>query len=154
MSYQVEVRQVEPHHVAAVEFRANAVDMPKNIGAAFQTVVDYLSKAGIQPTGPAVARYSLPDDNGVFHVAAGFYVDAPFEGDGNVIPVELPAGDAACTTHIGPYQSLPQAYEAIFAWAKQNGRDTDTIMWEEYHSPPETPPSETRTEVYWPLKPR
>jgi effector-binding domain-containing protein len=89
----------------------------------------------------------------MFDVAAGFYVESPIDGDGHVVPVELPAGDVARTTHIGPYADLPKAYEAVAARAKQDGRELATEMWEEYYSPPETPPAETRTDVYWPLRP-
>jgi effector-binding domain-containing protein len=77
------------------------------------------------------------------------------EGDCHVVAVELPAGEVACTTHIGPYEGLPQAYEAIEAWMKQHGREAaGSTIWEEYLTGPETPPEQTRTDIYGPLKPR
>lgn len=33
-----------------------------------------------------------------------------------------------------------------------DGFDVAGPMWEQYLSPPQTPPEETRTEIYWPLK--
>jgi AraC family transcriptional regulator len=65
------------------------------------------------------------------------------------------AGEVACTTHIGPYEGLPQAYEAIEAWMKQRRREAAGLtIWEEYLTGPETQPEQTRTDIYWPLKPR
>ena len=61
----------------------------------------------------------------------------------------------ATTTHVGPYEALPQAYEAIQAWMQREGREpANHVMWEEYVTGPETPSAQTRTIVYWPLKPR
>jgi effector-binding domain-containing protein len=154
VSYEIEVKHVDPRPFAAVRFRATVAEMPQHIGEAFGAVMAYLQRIGAPPDGPAVARYDIVAE-GDFEVAAGFYVPSPIEGDGHVVPVELPAGDVARTTHIGPYEGLPQAYEAIEAWMKQNDRESaGSTMWEEYLTGPETPPEQTRTEIYWPLKPR
>jgi effector-binding domain-containing protein len=76
-------------------------------------------------------------------------------GDGNVVPAELPEGEVVTTTHIGPYEGLPQAYEALQAWMRREGKEPATnLMWEEYVTGPETPPPETRTIIYWPVRSR
>jgi effector-binding domain-containing protein len=153
MSYQIEVKRLDKHNVAAVRFRASIAEMPQHMGAAFGDVMGYLTRTGIQPEGPAVATYT-PQGEGVFDVAAGFLVAAAIEGDGHVVPVDLPAGEVATTLHVGPYEGLPQAYEAIQAWMQAMGREPGMTMWEEYLTGPEVPPEQTRTIVYWPLKPR
>ena len=79
----------------------------------------------------------------------------PVEGDGNVVPYELPACEAATTTHIGSYGALGDAYAAIEAWMKDNRREPlGNIMWDEYWSGPEVPEDQARTEVFQPLKAR
>ena len=153
MAYEIEVKNLQKHDVAAVKFRAAVSDLPQHMGGAFGAAIDYLARNGIQPEGSAVALYTPLPDN-VFDVAAGFLVATPIEGDGHVVPVELPAGEVATTMHIGPYEGLPQAYEAVQAWMQREGRQPADMMWEEYLTGPETPPAETRTIVYWPLKPR
>jgi len=56
---------------------------------------------------------------------------------------------------VGPYAAPPQAYEAIQAWMRREGREpANHVMWEEYVTGPETPPAQTSSIVYWPLKPR
>ena len=80
-------------------------------GAAFGKVSAYLASHGVQPDGPAIALYRRSGEG--FEVEAGFYAP-PFlpPGDG-VSVVELPAGEAVVTVHIGPYETLSEAYEAI-----------------------------------------
>jgi effector-binding domain-containing protein len=41
--------------------------------------------------------------------------------DGEVIRAETPAGLIATAAHIGPYDRLGQAHEAIREWCKANG---------------------------------
>lgn len=154
MPYDIELKTVAARPIAAVKFRARIADLPQHMGQAFGAVMEYLGRAGVQPSGPAVSLYHQLDD-GEFEVAAGFYVAPAVAGDGYVVPVELPAGDVATTTHIGSYEGLMRAYEAIQAWMQQHGRaGIDDTMWEEYFSGPEAPPEETRTVVYWLLKPQ
>jgi len=154
MSYTIDVKKTPGFHLAAVKFRASVPEMAQQMAQAFGSVMQYLGRAGLQTQGGAVAVYEQ-EAGDVFDVSAGFVVPGPIEGDGLIVDVEVPAAEVAYTTHIGPYEALPQAYAAIQTWMQQNGREAaDTPMWEEYHSGPEVPPTETRTDVYWPLKPR
>ena len=153
MSYEIEIKRLAKHDIAAVKFRGSIADLPQHMGAAFEATMGYLVRSGIQPEGPAVALYKpLGEDD--FDVTAGFLVSAPIEGDGHVVPAELPEGEVATTLHVGSYESLTEAYAAIQAWMAREGREPGETMWEEYLSGPETPPEQTRTIVYWPLRPR
>jgi effector-binding domain-containing protein len=154
MDYHIEAKTLPKHDLAAVKFRAAVAEMPQQMGAAFGAVMPYLTRNGIQPEGPAAALYTMTSREEVFDVAAGFLVAAPIEGDGHVVAVELPAGEVATTTHVGPYESLPRAYAEIQGWLAQHDRRPADTMWEEYVTGPETPPAETRTIIYWPMKPR
>ena len=118
---------------------------------AFSSVMGGAGRLGIQVSGPAVARYRQNGD--AFDVEAGFYVPTAFPTDGEVECIELPAVRAAVTTHIGPYEGLPAAYEALHAKAHEEGWELEQTMWEEYWSDPQsTPPAEWRTEIVWPLR--
>ncbi|MPZ50213.1 MAG: hypothetical protein GEU75_13105 [Dehalococcoidia bacterium] len=83
----------------------------------------------------------------------GFCVPNAFEPGDGVACIEPAGGEAAVTTHTGPYESLPTAYEAVQILAKEEGRDLTDSMSEEYWSDPQSSPeSEWRTDVIWPLK--
>ncbi len=100
-----------------------------------------------------IAQYEPIGDE--FDTAAGFPVASAVPGDGHVVPLEVPAGEMLVTEHVGPYPKLGAAYGALQAWLKENGRETDgPLSYEQYLSEPSTPPTELRTIVSLPLKPR
>ena len=90
-------------------------------------VMGFLARSTIQVNGPAMARYSpvaMPSTSR----RGSTYPTRSEPGDG-VACIELAGGEAAVTTHIGPYESLPVAYEAVQAWAKEQDRDLADSMW-------------------------
>jgi effector-binding domain-containing protein len=67
-----------------------------------------------------------------------------------------PTGLTASVTHLGPYQTLGTAHDAIWAWAKQNGKTLAGPRWEVYgHWLPEwnADPSKIRTDVVYLVTP-
>ena len=62
----------------------------------------------------------------------GVQVIRPFEGAGEVICTETPAGEVAMTTHIGSYAKLAGAHAAINSWRAANGRAFGGCSWEIY----------------------
>lgn len=156
MTYVTEITTVPTRTLAVARFHVDDDEMNeigRRINDAFETVVGELQQAGVTPTEPAVASYERAGDG--FDVAAGFPVDGPFEPAGAVTRVAVGGCEVAHTTHVGPYDRLPDAYEALRADAEAGGRALvdDAPMWEEYWSPPESPPQDTRTEVFWPVAP-
>jgi effector-binding domain-containing protein len=154
MDYEVRVRTVPARSMAAMKFRSTVAELPSRMKTVFGAVMGYMSKAGICPSGPAVTLYDQVTDD-VFDVTAGFYVPSAIPGDQNVVAGVVPAGEVATTTHLGPYDGLPQAYQALQDWMRAHGRKpAGTAMWEEYLTGPETPPNQTRTDIFWPLAPQ
>lgn len=152
MEYDVQITRVDGRDLAVTMFHATAETIPEKTGAAFGKVYAYLTAHQVHSDGPGVAQFHMEPDG--FAVAVGFVVGEPIDGDGEVVPLRLPAAEVATTAHVGPYAELPKAYEALAEGARAEGRELDqsAAMWEEYWSPPETPPEQTRTVVYWPLK--
>lgn len=147
-----EIVHAPARHLAAVEFHTDLAHIGEHIGEAYGAVERYLAGAGTPPSGPAFAYYRNFTEDG-FDGAAGFEVADPVDGDGHVVPIDLPAGDVATETHLGPYDTLEHTYEALAAWAAREGHDLDlSTAWEEYWSPPGTPAEEIRTVIYVPVK--
>lgn len=155
MAFEMDVITVPARTLAASRFHVDMDEvggMGQKMGSAFGSVMEALREAGVVAAGPPVARYEHTD--GGFEVAAGFPIREPVAGlAGGVVSLELPPGEVAHTTYFGAYDDLPRAYEALHAEAQARGRALDDAapMWEEYLTGPETPPEQTRTEVYWPL---
>jgi hypothetical protein len=59
-------------------------------------------------------------------------VNQPFQGAGEVICTETPAGEVAMITHIGSYAKLRGAHEAISSWRTITGRTFGMCSWKMY----------------------
>jgi len=152
MSYHVTVDHEGGRHLAVSTFDAAPQDMGALQSQAFSKVAAHLGRVGVAIEGPAVSCYEM--GNGTFHVSSGFVVAAPIEAGEGVVPLDLPAVDVVTTTHVGPYEKLGAAYDALMEGAEAQGREVDdSRMWEEYLTGPEVPPDEMTTVVHWPLKP-
>jgi effector-binding domain-containing protein len=119
-------------------------------GAAFDQVADYLRRNGVAPRGFPFARYHIRPDC-AFEVEAGFPVATPIAGDSTVEPSSLPGGHVVVAWHVGPYEQLADAYEAVDAWLKEERGIRTGDAWEIYHDPPSRDPSKWRTEVVQPF---
>jgi effector-binding domain-containing protein len=152
--YEVTYAHESGRQLAVVSYEARPEDIGRKAGEAFGTVAAYLARIGVAVTGPAVSCYTMGPET--FQVASGFVVSGPFEPGEGVEPYRLPEGEVATTTHVGAYDQLGKAYDALREGVAAQGRRlVETgLMWEEYWSGPEAPPEETRTVIFWPVEPQ
>jgi effector-binding domain-containing protein len=97
------------------------------------------------------ARYNRLAD-GRFEVEAGFPVANPVPGDGRIMPSHIPAGPAISLCHVGPYDSMEPAYQAVNDWLEANDAEAVGPPWEVYTSEPSEDPSTYRTQVVQPFR--
>lgn len=153
MPSAIEVRSVPPRPALLVHARCPLEAIGATLGPIFGEVASWAGAHGVALAGPAVARY-VNMDAGQCELDAGFIVAGAPAGaasDARVHPTELGGGQAAVATHVGPYQSLHETYRAIQQWMGEHGYVPAGPMWEEYFSPPGTPPDKIRTDIYWPV---
>ena len=82
----------------------------------------------------------------------GFPFVQPLKGEGEVLAGEIPAGKAAECLHVGPYDQLGAAYEALQKWMMTNGYTPSGVAYEFYlNDPQSTPAAELQTKVMFPL---
>ena len=91
---------------------------------------------------------------GRLEVEAGFPVSSPIEPNGDVQPSELPGGQVAVTVHVGPYDQMEPAYQALASWVTDHGGELAGDAWEVYFSDPSTEPDPAtwRTEIVQPYR--
>ncbi len=122
------------------------------MGRVFGEIAAYLGETGGTPAGPPFSRYhSMPGES--VDIESGFPVTEAIAPRGRIIATELPAGPAAVTAHMGPYETLDAAYGALQEWIAGHGFRSGGPFWEVYFTDPnEVPdPAQWLTEVFQPL---
>jgi effector-binding domain-containing protein len=72
-------------------------------------------------------------------VEFGVEVTRAFDGEGEVVFTQTPAGEVASTLHVGSHAGLAGAYDAVDAWRAANGRTFAGSSWEIYGDPADDP---------------
>lgn len=151
--YEIEDRILTERPTLVMRGKVAVQEMPDFLGKAYGAVETRAAEAGVTFAGPPFARYRALDERfEEFEVEAGFPFESPIEGDEHVAASTLPGGKAAATWHIGPYDELGAAYEAVMRWITEKNRVPVGDAWETYHSDPmvEPDPGLWRTEVVQP----
>ena len=138
----VSIVELEAVRVATVRAIVDAEDVPAFMADALGMVAIALQEAGVRPAGPPFARYSSMSPEGL-DVATGYPIAEPFLGSGVVHPGELPAGPAAVTTHVGPFEGLEAAWTAFRTRIDELGRRRADDPWEVYFVGPGSGVDET-----------
>jgi effector-binding domain-containing protein len=113
----------------------------------------YLQRSGVEPSGPPFTRYHGFKDDQV-DLEGGMPVAKPVDGEGRVVPGELPGGMVVTTVHYGPYEKLPEAHDALHVWLRGQDKETNGPQWEFYWTDPgvEPDPYKRKTELVWPIR--
>ena len=149
---EFEIRSVPSQHIAAIKLRASMDAIGESMSRAFPKVFDAISKAGVAPAGPPLARYfSFGGPTIDFECAVP--VATPFTGQGDVQPGQIGGDEAAHATHVGPYDTIGQTWGALMAWLEAQGHKPAGPGWESYVTDPseELDPTKWVTEVYSPV---
>src|SRR3954465_3808910 len=111
MNYDVRlVESAGVQHLAVVRLRAAQRELPRVVPAACGKVWSVVKARQVPGAGRHVAVYL----DGQINLEVGVELDAPFGGDGgDVVPSMLPQGTAATAVHMGPYDRLHGAHQAI-----------------------------------------
>lgn len=147
---QVIDRPAQP--ALAIRTRTSIQKLPQLVGQVFGSIGGYLGRLGEKPAGPPYAAYHNMDMQNL-DVEIGFPVARALAGSGEIQPSQLPGGPAVAYLHIGPYDKISQAYEALTQWLQANGRQGTGVAYEVYfNSPAETAPEALQTQVFFPLR--
>lgn len=153
--YEISGKVLVERPTAVMRHRLGVVEIESWIGPAFARIQQAISAAGSWPDGEPFARYfRVPGTAATFDVEAGFPLGTPMP-DGTAVdvhPSRLPGGPAAVTVHVGPYDAMMPAYEALEKWIAEAGGTPDGPPWEVYLDEPWGDPATWRTEVVQPYR--
>lgn len=151
-SYDVSTLELTPQPAMAIRGKAAPAELEKALGSVIPRLVAHAFGSGLSVAGPPFVRYLVFSDQ-VVEFEAGLPVIKAGPGTDDIVAVELPAGPAATTVHVGPYQGLRKAHEALLRWTEQKGKKPAGPAWEVYLTNPvqEPDPAKWRTKVFLPL---
>ena len=148
----VELVELDSRPLAVVRSIVELDGLPDFLGRAFGAVIGETEQQGVQLAGEPIAFYLRPPSDEV-EMAAGFPVVGTFVPTGDVVPMDLPAGRAVTTIHVGPYDTMSRTYASLRDWMAAEGLTPGGTMWEVYLTDPDTEPDPAtwRTRIVWPV---
>ena len=153
MTYEISARTRQAQPAAVMTATLPVAEIGPWLAKTYGTVASVIAAHGACPAGPPFARYhQLAEDR--FAIEAGFPVGAAIEADGDVRPAQLPGGLVAVTVHVGPYEQMAAAYQALASWISSHGGEPAADPWEVYLTDPasEPDPATWRTEITQPYR--
>ncbi len=156
----VEMKQLEPQPVLSIRATVQIVDLAQAQDDRIRALSSYLQQSGAQLAGPPFVRYHTFTETET-DLELGIPMVAPIAGEGRIAASSLAGGPAIITWHIGPHDTLAEAYARMQAWLNEHGREPDGAPWEiyywidpkQYRGPATWPdPSSWRTQLVQPIK--
>jgi AraC family transcriptional regulator len=148
----VEIKDVKKQSTLVIKQKVKMAEISAELGKLLPKIHAYLGSKNITPLSAPMTHFKKTAAD-AFEIEAGFVVPEGTKGEGEIVSSELPAGKAAFTVHVGPYDALPKTYEAMEAVLKTKGLQGKGSSWEFYVTDPgSTKPEELKTEIYMPVE--
>lgn len=145
MAYEITAEALPERMTLVKRARLAYGDIGDWLHRAHRDVVVQIAAHDVPVTGPPFARYAL---DGELDVEAGLPVAARVPARGGLVMSSLPATTAAVTCHVGPYDRLGDARDALEKWIRDRGFEPAGRPWEVYLTDPRwRPDPERRTTV-------
>ena len=153
MNYQVVTKTVSAQPLAAVRRRALSRDVGRIWKPALDLVWEFLRRHdGLWAGGHNCFVYHhAAHPEALMDIYFGVQVTRSFRDEGEVVCTQTPAGEVATTTHVGSYDKLAAAYDAIHSWRAATGRAFSPCSWEIYGDWTDDP-SKLETQVVYLLR--
>jgi effector-binding domain-containing protein len=121
----------ERQFTAVIKAKVPFAGIPDAQRAARATLAASLASLDAGSVGRGITRFRTPAD-GALDMEMGSIVARRFEGRGDVVLSELPAGRAAHYALKGPFEGLPGAWQTLFDWCNREGVTPSGVNWEIY----------------------
>ncbi len=152
MAYEIHRTDLPESEAVSIRTAVPLEELQAFFGEAFHKLSEAIELGGANPGGPPFVRYYSVSPTHV-EVEAVMPCDSAVLARGRVHPLRLSATPAAYVRHVGHYEKLRPAYDAITEWMSEHGKHATEPPRELYvTSPAEDPdPSEWVTLVEQPI---
>ena len=150
-TYEVGTEVVEARPVVEVRVEVAPNELSRKFAEVFGAIYPYVAEQGATPSGaPYGCYHEFGPDRVVVDI--GVPVSQALPPSGDLKSTELAAGPIAFTTHVGSYQHLQRAHDAVKRWIDRNGKRVLGVPCDQYEVGPGQVSEESRYRtrvVYW-----
>ena len=153
MDYPITTRDVPDQLVVFVRGLTTREELPAFLGAAFDRIIGELTHHGSAPNGETlVIHHEFGPDRIDCEGCVPVAPDAVVSGE--LWRRIVPAATVAETLHVGPYDGLARAYDAVAAWIRDHGLTEAGPARERCLEGPgeEVPEADYRTRIAFPVE--
>lgn len=152
MAYEILTANLPESDAVSIRTTIPMAQLQDFFGPAFHELSEIIRAGGANPAGPPFVRYYSATPRAV-DLEAVMSCDKPVVGAGRIKAIHLNASQAAIVRHVGHYEKMKPAYEAITNWMRNNDKQPSEMPREVYvTTPTEVPdPSEWVTLVEQPI---
>lgn len=154
-SYTVGLRQEAPQFVLTKRCRSSLEAMKADLGKVFGELFAVLGRQNLRLVGAPFVSYPRAEFNEEdLEYEVGLPTDQPAQAPAGLNSYQLPASPVAYTLHVGPYESVERAYQAVTAWVQEHGHTLAGAPREHYLVSKDQveDPALYRTELLWPIQ--
>lgn len=135
MTYDISIVQLEKQPTLVGKATVAPALLSARLAEILPAVAAHLGSVGVPPVGPPFTKY-LQVSEAEMVIEAGMPVAQPLEAGKGVEPSSLPGGKVAQTVHVGPYDQLGHAHQALLDWITQQEFEASGDVWEVYITDP------------------
>ena len=121
MAYEILTANLPASDAVAIRTTIPLQGLRDFFNNAFLELSECIRAAGASPVGPPFVRYYSVKPDAV-DVEAVMSCDRPVQVSGRIKQLHLEAAQAAIVRHVGRYDKMKPAYEAIEQWMSNNGK--------------------------------
>lgn len=146
------IKTLSPQPFVAIRTQTTSAQFGVTLQNVLEDIWRYLNTLESVTVGPAIARYHAVSNQAI-DVEAGFPCAEQVPTREPIALSELPGGKAATLLHWGPYATLPDSYDELEAWMREQKLAAAGPPWEIYWVDPSQTDIEAdqRTEIVWPI---
>jgi effector-binding domain-containing protein len=152
MTYEITRHAVPDLPIVSMRERLPVAELPAFFGRAWGELYGYLGRLGVTPTGEPFAMYHAFGPDGIDLEACVAHAGGVPSTD-RIDSRVLPATTVAETLHVGSYDELGNAYNALTEWVAREGFEPVGPHREIYLNEPgpDVPPATYRTLIQMPI---
>ena len=121
MAYEILTANLPESEAVAIRKTLPMSELQGFFDSAFLDLNEVIRGAGASSVGPPFVRYYSVKPDAV-DVEAVMSCDRPVQVSGRIKQLHLEAAQAAIVRHVGRYDKMKPAYEAIEQWMSNNGK--------------------------------